>query len=292
MEIAASIISEAIGTTLSDEKLSFRSLALSSQSRPGSLSFLDDVRYAAELKTNDSIIAVFCDASLKNTVELSNKMPVVVDDPRWAFYSLHNFLAEKTDFYGQKFPTRVAPSAVISPFAMIDDFGVEIAEKVVVHAGASIYSGTSIGAESIIGPSSSVGVQGFEYKRTKRGVLRVAHDGGVKLGRQVEVGAGAAIAKGFLGRDTVVGDQVKIDNLVHIAHNCVVGEGSFIIATAMIGGSVIVGKNVWVGPGAKIRNGLRLGDSSFIGIGACVVKHVEAGDTVAGNPARIFAGKS
>ena len=74
--------------------------------------------------------------------------------------------------------------------------------------------------------------------------------------------------------------------MVHIAHGVQVGENSLIIANAMVAGSVKIGKNVWVAPSSSIRQKLSIEDDSIVGMGSVVVKKVEAGDIVAGVPAK------
>jgi UDP-3-O-[3-hydroxymyristoyl] glucosamine N-acyltransferase len=86
--------------------------------------------------------------------------------------------------------------------------------------------------------------------------------------------------------DTVIGAGTKIDNLVHVAHNAVIGKNCMLVCHCGIGGSVVLGDNVWVGMGAQIRNGFRVGSHAVIGMGAVVTKDVPEGVTVVGNPAK------
>jgi UDP-3-O-[3-hydroxymyristoyl] glucosamine N-acyltransferase len=90
---------------------------------------------------------------------------------------------------------------------------------------------------------------------------------------------------------TIIGEHVKIDNLVHIAHGVEIGRNSLIIANAMIAGSVKIGENVWVAPSASVRQKLEIGDDSMIGLGSVVVKNVNTNTIVAGNPAKEFPKK-
>ena len=75
-----------------------------------------------------------------------------------------------------------------------------------------------IGENCIIRAGAIIGASGFEHKRTSKGILSVMHDGRVRIANEVEIGADTNIAKGFYGRDTIIGDQTKIDALVHVAH--------------------------------------------------------------------------
>ena len=88
--------------------------------------------------------------------------------------------------------------------------------------------------------------------------------------------------------DTVIGDNVKIDNLCHIAHNVVIKDNTLIAGKAIIAGSSILGKNNWVGPSSIISNGLTIGDGCHIGLGSVVLSDLAANVKVFGNPARVY----
>lgn len=85
---------------------------------------------------------------------------------------------------------------------------------------------------------------------------------------------------------TLLSENVKVDNLVHIAHGVQIGKNSLIIANSMIAGSVEIGENVWVSPSTSIRQKLVVDNDALIGMGAVVVKNVDASSIVAGNPAK------
>lgn len=134
---------------------------------------------------------------------------------------------------------------------------------------------------AIIGDYTAIGNNGFGFYKGKR----VPHRGNVLISAGVEIGNNTCIDRAVIG-STIIGENVKIDNLVHIAHGVKIGKGSIIVAGAVICGSVTIGENVWVGANACIRQHLTIGDNVVIGMGAVVVKDVPAGQTVAGNPAR------
>jgi len=136
---------------------------------------------------------------------------------------------------------------------------------------------------AIIRAGAVVGVDGYEHKRTSKGILTVAHDGKAIIGENAEVGVNSNIVKGFSYRDTVVGSETKIDALVHYAHGAQCGSRCMIVASAMVAGHVTIGDDVWIGPNASISNRISIGDGAFVSLGSVVVQDVPAGTKVTGN---------
>lgn len=244
----------------------------------GVLTFLSDVKYLADVNENVDIKAVFIeqgqDLALRDDI-----VAIHVDDPKWYFFSLLNHLAVNR----KREKTRIASSAVIHPSAVISDVGVVIGEGVIVEPNATIYPDVTIENDVIIRAGAVLGVDGFEHKRTSRGIVSVAHDGCILIKRAAEIGVNSNIVKGFSYRDTIVGEETKIDALVHYAHGVQSGYGCMVVASAMVAGHVTLGNNVWVGPNASIANRLTIGDDAFITFGSVVVKNVPAGHKVTGN---------
>ena len=113
----------------------------------------------------------------------------------------------------------------------------------------------------------------------------IHHIGNVILKEGVEIGNNTAIDRGVIG-STVLHKNVKVDNLVHIAHGVVIHENSMIIANTMIAGSAIIEKNTWVAPSASIINNVIVGEESVIGMGAVVIRNIENQSIAVGNPAK------
>ena len=132
-----------------------------------------------------------------------------------------------------------------------------------------------------------IGEEGFGFEFEEDGTpIRIPHLGGVEIGDYVEVGNFTAIARGTL-KNTVIHSHVKIDNLVHIAHNCIIGSKTMVIACAEVSGSSVVGEGCWLGVGCSTMQKIRIGHNSLVGVGSVVLKDVEAGSVVAGNPAKV-----
>jgi acetyltransferase-like isoleucine patch superfamily enzyme len=140
-----------------------------------------------------------------------------------------------------------------------------------------------------IGTNCSIGGSGFGVVRdSKDGKwIKFPHYGDIILGDDVWLGDNNTITRGTLG-DTIIGNGVKTDCGVHIAHNSIIGDNCMFAAKAMIAGSVTVGENCWIGPSSSVINKAVIGKNVFVGIGSNVIKDVPDNVVVAGNPAKII----
>lgn len=144
------------------------------------------------------------------------------------------------------------------------------------------YGLVDIGKNFKVKPGAVIGSEGFGFENDENGVpVRRPHIGGVMIGDSVEVGANTCIDRGTLD-DTVIGDNVKIDNLVHIAHNCEIGENTCVVAGSVVCGSTVIGRNCWIGANATLMQHITIGDNVTIGMGAVVVKDVPNNSVLAG----------
>jgi UDP-3-O-[3-hydroxymyristoyl] glucosamine N-acyltransferase len=222
----------------------------------------------------------------------SPAIAVVCRDVRWAFTRVvaSLFTGLSRTRWPQRGDAPIASDAQIAP-------GAVLAHGVVIGPGVSIGDGTwigpntclahtSIGARVQIGANCSLGLAGYGYAKGPRGQqVAFPHIGRVIIEDDVEIGSNTCIDRGALG-DTRVQRGARIDNLVHVAHNVVVGEDAMVIAHAMLGGSCVIGDRAWVAPAVSVMNKATIGADAVLGLGAVVVKSVPAGATVVGNPAR------
>ncbi|MBI2446482.1 MAG: UDP-3-O-(3-hydroxymyristoyl)glucosamine N-acyltransferase, partial [Parcubacteria group bacterium] len=121
-----------------------------------------------------------------------------------------------------------------------------------------------------------------------RKLIQFPHVGGVIIEDGVEIGANTCVDRGALG-DTIIREGAKIDNLVHIAHNVIIGKNCRIICLVGIGGSVEIGDDSFIGISASIKNQKKIGKNVTVGMGAVVTKDIPDNTIVIGNPARHFA---
>lgn len=179
----------------------------------------------------------------------------------------------------------IHPTASVGPYSVIRE-GVVIDEGVEVRAHVVVDRNVSIGAHSLVKSHAVIGEEGFGIETDDDGNnLRIPHVGSVRLGRHVEIGCFTTVCSGTIV-PTVVGDHTKIDDHVHVSHNCRIGRNVIITACAELSGSVVVGDFAWVGPNASVLQGKALGERSLLGIGAVAVHSVPANEVRIGNPAR------
>ena len=154
-----------------------------------------------------------------------------------------------------------------------------------LHAHVVTYPDTLIGDNVEIQSGTRLGADGFGYTLIDGEHRKIPQVGRCVIGDGVEIGVNSAIDRGSLG-DTRIGEGVKIDNLVHIAHNVRVGARSLIAGLVGIAGSARIGKGVWLGGQAGVVNHLEVGDGARITVRAGVTSDVPAGETMFGFPAR------
>ena len=186
-------------------------------------------------------------------------------------------------------------SATIKPFASISENvviqeGVTIGEGVYIGKNSlissnskicpnvSIYSSVEIGRECIIHSGTVIGSDGLGFARKNNSWEKVEHLGGVIIGDRVEIGSNTSIDKGSL-ESTNISDEVKIDNLVHIAHNVFVGSATVIAANSAIAGSTKVGKNCTIAGCCGIVDNIEIADSVHITAMTLVTKSIKKSGT-------------
>ncbi|MHA3682856.1 LpxD N-terminal domain-containing protein [Leucobacter sp. HY1910] len=216
---------------------------------------------------------------------------ILVENPRAAFgQAIAQHFAPKAPT-GIAATARVHPTARVHETAHVGEYTV-VREGAVIDAHAEVRDHVVIGRNVVVGEhalvksQAVVGEEGFGIEKDADGNnFHIPHIGSVRLGKYTEVGNFTTVCSGTLA-PTVIGDYTKIDDHVHVAHNCQIGENVIITACAEISGSVIIEDEVWVGPNASVLQGLTLGRDSLLGIGAVAVKSVPVNEVRVGNPAK------
>ena len=169
---------------------------------------------------------------------------------------------------------------------------VTILDETTIGDYTTVWPGTIIRERSVIGShcifhnNVSIGADGFGYRPSDdgRGLVKIPHIGNVVIGNGVEIGANSCVDRGKFS-STILGDGCKIDNLVQIAHNCVLGRSCIMAGSSGLAGSVTLGDGVIIGGSASIKDHTTIHSGATVGAGSGVMNDVPAGKTVLGYPA-------
>lgn len=222
---------------------------------------------------------------------------IQVENPRAAFaqVSASHFAPKLTP--GISATAAVHPTASVHPTAYIGAFtvieeGAQIGAHAEVRNHVVIGRNVRVGDSALIKSHAVIGEEGFGIEQDAAGNnFRIPQLGSVVIGDHVEIGGFTTVCSGTIS-PTVVDDYAKIDDHVHISHNCTIGRNAIITACAEVSGSVVLGERVWLGPNSSVIQGLTIGADALIGIGAVVVKSVPAKEVWAGNPAKVLHRKN
>lgn len=232
---------------------------------------------------------IVCAKEIPN--EINNVAFIITDKPKAVFFSI------LSEFWSGKNSIGVGKTSVV----LTKDIGenvsigehcyigedVVIGNNVVIEHNVSIINRVVIGDDCIIHSGVVIGTDGFGYfKNVDGNPEKVEHFGGVQIGNNVEIGANTCIDRGTID-DTTIGDFVKVDNLVQIAHNVTIGKRVLVTAGTLFGGSSTIGDDVYVAPGVIVKNQLSVGEKSLLGMGAVVNKSVDCDRVVKGIDAGI-----
>ncbi len=162
-----------------------------------------------------------------------------------------------------------------------------IGRGTVVWSGTVIRERTEVGQFCIFHANVSIGADGFGYRPAEdgRGLVKIPQIGNVVIGHGVEIGANSCVDRGKFS-STILGDGCKIDNLVQIAHNCILGRSCIMAGNSGLAGSVTLGDGVIIGGSASIKDHTTIKSGAVVGAGSGVMNDIEAGKTVLGYPAQ------
>ncbi len=212
-----------------------------------------------------------------------------------------NNTIKNSDFLDISSTARVHESANIGPFCRIGegviieegvsigsnvDIGksTKIGKKTRIYPNCSIYEDVSIGQNCIIHSGVVLGSDGLGFAKDQNNWVKIEHLGEVIIGDRVEIGSNSSIDRGSVG-STKIGNDVKIDNLVHIAHNVSIGSGTVIAANSAIAGSTKVGKNCTIAGCCGVVDNIKIADSVHITAMTLVTKSIrEPGTYSSGTP--------
>jgi UDP-3-O-[3-hydroxymyristoyl] glucosamine N-acyltransferase len=303
----AKSLAEAVGAKLEgDGAIDLRGVAAPERAGPHDLIYVERAKHADRAAAS----AALCVIAAEN-ISLPGKTVLRSSQPKLTFAKAAALILEKAPIATGIHPTaivaplaRVSASAGIGPFAVIGEDvhvgeGTQIGAHSVIGAGSwigdncrihprvTLYAGVRIGHRVEIHSGAVIGADGFGYAQGEGRYWKFPQAGIVEIADDVEIGANTTIDCGSLD-DTRIAEGVKLDNLVHIGHNCQIGAHSIMAAQVGLSGSCDFGKHVIVGGQAGFGEQCYLEDGAIIGGQSGVLggKTIRSGQTVWGTPAR------
>lgn len=177
---------------------------------------------------------------------------------------------------------RIAAGAVVYPGAVIGR-NVVIGAETIIYPNVVIYHDCVVGERCIVHAGAVIGADGFGFAMDSGHWVKIPQVGRVVIGNDVEIGANTTIDRGAIG-DTIIGDDVKLDNLIMLAHNVEIGSHTAIAGCTGIAGSTTVGQSCTIGGAAMIVGHINIGDRVHIGGGTLVSKSLPSEKAYAGYP--------
>jgi UDP-3-O-[3-hydroxymyristoyl] glucosamine N-acyltransferase len=261
---------------------------------PGSLSFIANPNYERFLKTTKAS-ALLVSEHFKAEASETEEGPILlrVANPYAAFaFALELFNTRKA-YLGQG----IDPHAVVSQTATLGNNvtvmagafigdNVTIGNNTVIHPNAVIYDGCEIGSNCVIGPCTVIGFDGFGYVPLEDGTYyKIPQIGNVVIEDNVEIGASCTIDRATVSH-TIIRKGVKLDNLIHIAHNVEIGENTVIAAQTGISGSAKLGKQNMIAGQVGMIGHIETADNVVIIAQSGVSKSLTKPGTYFGSPAK------
>lgn len=286
------------GELIGDSNILINSVASLESADKNSISFFNNLRYSDLLRTTKAAVVIINRESLSFRTGVS----IVIDNPYLYFAKVSQLLNPSKSLKKEVHKSAIIhPSCklgqdiYIGPNVVIDE-NVSIDDGVVIHAGSMIEFDSVIGKASVIHPhvvikantvigknctlyaGCVIGSDGFGYAKDDSKWLAIPQIGRVILGDNVDIGSNSTIDRGALD-DTIISSGVKIDNLVQIGHNCMIGENTIIAGCVGIAGSAKIGKNCAIGGAAMILGHLSISDDVTISPGSMITRSIKTSGT-------------
>ena len=249
---------------------------------PNMLVPAESEKYVKDALSNPQIVGVVCLPELEDLVEKGLGI-ITSDNPRECLNDIQDHISTLKDFQWKDFKSKIDSSAVIHSTAWVAQENVIIGKDVKIGPNAVVCERSIIENDVKIGSGSIIGEDAFESNITKDGLKDFGQSGGVLLKKGSRLLANVTVAKSAYGGFTEIGENSYLDNLVHIAHDCILGKNVKFTACSITGGRVKVGDNTQIGLNATILNGLEIGKDCNVSLGAVVTKNIPDGQKVTGN---------
>lgn len=296
---------------IGDGQIEVSCVASIASAQPGDLVFVESDKHLAEALASPASAVIAGEFAARSNAP---KPLLIAANPRLAFATAASLLHAKPEYPAGIHPTAVVhPSAKVSPSASVDAYaaiepnavigdrthisagchigaGVVIGEDCEIYPRVVIYPGTTLGRRVIVHAGAVLGSDGFGYVRDEKYGRHVKFPqiGKLIIGDYVEIGANVTIDRGALD-ETVIGAGTKLDNLVHIGHNCTIGANVVMAAQVGLSGTVSVGDDSMLGGQVGIGDHAELGAGSILGGQAGILPHKKfrgKGEVYWGTPAK------
>ncbi len=305
MELSVKEIAEKInGQIIGKSNIKISGISDLKSAKKGEISFIISPKYIKDAENS------LADVIISDSIDKINKKTIIkVKNARIAYVSvLKLFHPEKEvteniserAVLGKNF--KKGKNVFIDDFVVIKD-NVELGDNVYIGAGTyigndvkigngvkiypsvSIYDRTIIDENTLIHSGVVIGSDGFGFTEDNGKIIKIPQVGFVKIGKNVEIGSNCTIDRGAFG-PTIINDNVKLDNLIHVAHNVEIGEGTLIAAQTGIAGSTKIGKHCIIGGQVGFVDHINIGNFVKIGSQAGVSKDIPDNSVITGTPAR------
>lgn len=292
------------GRVIGDEGVEISRVASIEEAGPGDITFFTHPRYRSYLATSKASAIIIGD-TISIEEPLSGRSLLQVSQPYVAFAKILQLFNPPLRYHPE-----VSPQASIHPTAALGEAvtifpyvyvgkgasvgrgtvlfpgvylgeGAQVGEDCVLHAQVTVREGCRLGNRVILHAGAVIGSDGFGYAGEGEGRIKIPQVGIVEVEDDVEIGANTTVDRATLGR-TVIGRGSKIDNLVQIAHNVIVGEHSVIAAQTGIAGSTRLGREVILAGQVGVVNHVEIGDRARIGPQSGIPRSVPPGALLSG----------
>ncbi len=293
------------GELVGDSTVTITGVAGIKEAKSGDITFLSNPKYLSHLEETQASAII-----TPGEVVFPKKPIVRTKNPSQAFTQVVSYFSPSKNIkspgvdpaavVGESVrlgkDVHVGPNAVIEKGAVIGDRSVieasvfigrdsSVGSDTHIYPNVTVREETQIGSRVIIHSGTVIGSDGFGYETIDGEHLKIPQTGIVKIEDDVEIGANVCIDRGRF-QETRIGKGTKIDNLVQIAHNVVIGTNCLIVSQAGISGSTELGKNVVIAGQAGIVGHIKLGDNVIVGAQSGVPKSVPDNSVVLGGPAK------
>lgn len=271
------------------------------------ITFASDAKFLKTISTSGAGAIIVPDTFSIDSIQGDKSVLLQVKDPKIAFFKIVSLFHPQKKIVPGIHPTAVLGKSVeigkssmiqshvtigdhvkigknvqIMPGVYIGDNAV-IDDHTIIKPNVTIMERSVVGRHVIIHSNTTIGSDGFGFAQADQRHEKLIHTGFVKIGDHAEIGAGNTIDRGTLGT-TLIGNGVKTDNLVHIAHNVKVGDHTLLVAQVGIAGSTKIGKHVIIAGKSAVTGHITIGDNAIVGPFSGVTANVPESEIVSGIP--------